>query len=354
MPDKTTSAARRAEISKAIEEMFASVPYPANMPDGTAIAARRAEVRKAIEEAFADVPYPGDDAIGDDPAYDDSAKLNRDFKGHHWRRVPQRKLTDHESDLGLFSPKGRQFYLPAYLLGALDDACLLNCVVYRLADLDNERRIQCQYGFYTSAQKGAVRLFLEFVRDEAPVDQGRRGDCDLALSKYWGCAQEAPQAEVPLDRAQVKQAILEAFATVAYPGDTNIASEESMASSGRLLARDFRGLRAEEVPRGVLVRHRMHLPSFSDAGLHYYLPAYLLATLESGRDLAYHVVLELEPWQISLEDVARFKRRFERYSEAQRSAVCLFLRYARDAVYQEELWFNAQNALDCYWAEVGS
>ncbi len=70
---------------------------------------------------FADALYPGDGGIGYNLDDWEGAAVNRDFKGYHWREVPRDTLADHHYDLTFFSPEGRRFYLPAYMIAALDD-----------------------------------------------------------------------------------------------------------------------------------------------------------------------------------------------------------------------------------------
>ncbi len=134
---------------------------------------RKEGIRQAIREAFADVPYPGDGAIAplpQDPNDRRAEEMNRDFSGHHWRDLPGEVRDKHSFDYPPFTPEARRFYLPAYLLATLDlikshsdDFWTLDALV----PPENMDRFRRDYDGYTAAQKNAIRLYLEYMRDVA-------------------------------------------------------------------------------------------------------------------------------------------------------------------------------------------
>lgn len=143
-------------------------------------------VREQIERAFEDVPYPGDEHIVSDPGWEKDV-LALDFKGKHWKDISRETLRRHQDDLALFTPAGRKFYLPAYLLAALDDrGDLLGWVIIRLTlpeTLMFQRMFHSDFDGYSPAQKSAIRAFLEYIRDALSSD-----DAAAALERYWAGA----------------------------------------------------------------------------------------------------------------------------------------------------------------------
>jgi hypothetical protein len=84
--------------------------------------------RPSVERAFANRTYPGDDRIADSgpryPSYE--GRIVTDFhRGKDWREITLRHLfDDYPGDatacLAFMQPEGWRYYLPAYLLIALD------------------------------------------------------------------------------------------------------------------------------------------------------------------------------------------------------------------------------------------
>jgi hypothetical protein len=147
---------------------------------------RKSTLKREIEQAFAEVPYPGDDRIveaciidGQDLNDPDRQELADDLRGKHWRHVDLETLLRHDSSLPYLTTAGLHFFLPAYLLGALeigsrDDAAgnLLYLLVIELdcrepAPGTPDLRAQwlSRYGKLSVNQREAVKHFLEYVRD---------------------------------------------------------------------------------------------------------------------------------------------------------------------------------------------
>lgn len=150
-----------------------------------------AELRDQIERAFSDVPYPGDDHIAARQRGWLYPELIADFKGHHWRDVPTATVRAHFDELSLFSEVGTQFYLPAYLLGALVDQeiqyfLLSNLTIHTPEEDKGEFRdfFLRKYSKLTQPQKDAVKAFLEYLRDESS-DWLARTRATRALERYW-------------------------------------------------------------------------------------------------------------------------------------------------------------------------
>ncbi|HLL53135.1 MAG TPA: DUF6714 family protein [Myxococcaceae bacterium] len=148
---------------------------------------RREQVVQAIEAAFADAPYPGDRRIGFDPDDAEAAQLDAHFRGLSWRNVPQDVLQRHADHLPFFSAEGLRYFLPAYLLAGLSgDTDTLAFTVYELEPGEGPLREHWlrRYRLLSPAQRNAVRLWLEYVREALPADTDTEA-ITSALGRVW-------------------------------------------------------------------------------------------------------------------------------------------------------------------------
>jgi hypothetical protein len=185
-----------------------------------------------IDEAFRDKPHPGDEQIvrtADDP---ESARIRDYLAGRHWRDVPYDVLEQLSSALPFLSAAGYRFYLPALMAFSVvdfDRAGLIPDEVVRsltpplpsdierirgLADAHPEMQpfepaeweaimgtteealsrggpvesvFRERVAGFDSSQQGAIRAFLEYMRDvHGPDFPG--GEPALALERYWSTA----------------------------------------------------------------------------------------------------------------------------------------------------------------------
>jgi uncharacterized protein DUF6714 len=315
-------------------------------------AARGEQIQQIIQEAFADVPHPGEEVITPPPEYHWAEDLNEAFRGHHWRDLPAKILEQYACSLPFMKPEGRHFYLPAYLLRALDklhDQGVNSWRIYALDPPDDMTRFKGEYDTYPEAQRSAIRLFLAHVR-EACDDRESRYLAQESLARYWGGKGALPPEDAtsaPKEMArkeQVKQAIREAFADVPHPGDEAICNAKDW--EGMDINWDFRGYGWRELPRAVATFHNSSLSLMLPGGLHFYLPTYLLMALDGVGD----TVTERVMYSLGgVNDMARMHERFEGYSPAQRSAIRLFLEHMRDAVLGEHLGKVARQGLEQFW-----
>jgi hypothetical protein len=154
---------------------------------------RREQLMQQIEGAFTDTPYPGDERIAYSPNTWECEELNTDFRGMSWKDVPREVLRRHSQDLALFSTEGFRYYLPTYLLAALDDFwdvrefVLSHLTLPEAPTGEPEQRSFAlrRFEHLSPAQKRAVRACLEYFRDEAPGEVFR-AHVLAALERYWG------------------------------------------------------------------------------------------------------------------------------------------------------------------------
>ncbi len=143
-----------------------------------------------IEEAFVGVPYPGDADITH-VSDEEGTRLRKSFQGKHWKEIPRDVLRYHHDNLAFFTPRGLQYYLPAYLFAALDDFwdildfVLSHLVPSRQEDMKEFRAgVEAQLGGFTPAQRRALRAFLEYVRDERS-ERCIPEKLERVLNVYW-------------------------------------------------------------------------------------------------------------------------------------------------------------------------
>lgn len=115
-----------------------------------------------------------------------------------WRDVPPQALEECDAALSHASPRAWHFYLPAYMMRALDlfDSPTyesMGSLVFHLTYSDkNNLGAYCLDRFHqlSQAQAWAVRAFLEFVRDYSVGESSYAEEAKLALRKYWGLEAE--------------------------------------------------------------------------------------------------------------------------------------------------------------------
>lgn len=184
------------------------------------------ELRCQIAEAFARRSYPGDDRIADTdlryPDYEGNTVAGF-HRGKRWQEITLSRLrAGYEADpsacLAFMTPEGWRYYLPAYLLLALDrqaSGAIGDAVVGALthpraradlrgrvtADLAREpedvlaeqsTRFEERVSGLSEPERDAVRAALEHLAEEVDaenesLDQGLPNDARAALESWsWG------------------------------------------------------------------------------------------------------------------------------------------------------------------------
>ena len=131
---------------------------------------------------------------------------------------------------------------------------------------------------------------------------------------------------------RLKGIIEDAFKAIPYPGDNNIAGADHCDECYDL-ARAFRGKRWQDITLEFLQKGLLAsgLPLFNFAALRYYLPAYMIVSVE------HYIEAEAIPGFIlniivphSAEPDSFFLESFEPLTSDQKRAVRLFLEYMVD------------------------
>lgn len=178
----------------------------------------RAEVTEKIKKAFAGVRRDNELTLHQAQLTDQgisrkisdtewAAALAKD-RETEWYEVNATAVDECDASLSHLSPIGWRFYLPAYMLRALE---LLDLPVHKSwmpgnvvhsMNLDIKRTDLMQYSLQryellSPAQIDAVAAFLSYVRDFEHEENYSREDASRALSKYWALpAKERPNSSL--------------------------------------------------------------------------------------------------------------------------------------------------------------
>ncbi len=148
--------------------------------------------------------------------------------------------------------------------------------------------------------------------------------------------------------------IQHAFQDVRYPGDDNLvalgreATGEPASIAARLKGKKWSDLDTEEI-----IWHQASLSMLLPAALHYYLPAFLIASLEPDKvGFVFDALLwTLSPSFYEGGSTARFDELVRLLSDEQRIAIRLFFDYARDTYPQDFAGDAPETTLTTYWTD---
>lgn len=153
-------------------------------------------VRDQIRDAFRVAAYPGDSNIVYDLRYPDCREIAAAFKGKHWGDVPLELLLGSHESLSFFTDEAFRFYLPAYLLAAIEryeDADIIP--LYVLFSLrpsrkgEEEARFLARMEGFSTVQREAIRSFLRFMAHahaaDFPSNDLTRDEPSLLLEQFW-------------------------------------------------------------------------------------------------------------------------------------------------------------------------
>jgi hypothetical protein len=149
----------------------------------------------------------------------------------------------------------------------------------------------------------------------------------------------ASLADASKAKQQIKETIENAFTNTSYPGDGNLTVHKRGFDCDDCdeLAADFKGRVWSEVPLVVVQWHYEEISLFSPEAYRYYLPAYMLASLdpadsEPARSIPNSVLYSLsKPKTSSKSDLTTwFYRRVCGFTAEQQSAIKAFLVYLLD------------------------
>jgi hypothetical protein len=142
---------------------------------------------------------------------------------------------------------------------------------------------------------------------------------------------------VRISAAQLESEINEAFSGAHYPGDDNVAYDQTSGHlEGSAVAAKFRGKSWQALNTGFLRRNADSIFFFSPAGYVYFLPAFMLATIHDFKRadmIPLNTVVSLSP-SLSQAQSETFSARIRGLTLEQRKVVARFLAYL-DRLYAD-------------------
>ncbi|MHC5538315.1 DUF6714 family protein [Singulisphaera rosea] len=147
-----------------------------------------AEIRDRIEAAFAETPAPGDAFLEISATHQDEGIVEY-FRGTTWRGHGIQDLRHHSAALSFFTGPAFRYWLPAFMLGSLEDSEAADVKPEGIASsmLDYSRR-----KVFTANELNAVAAFLAHFAELYGSDRFRRATERVSQSAdNWACDRHA-------------------------------------------------------------------------------------------------------------------------------------------------------------------
>ncbi|HZZ42358.1 MAG TPA: DUF6714 family protein [Tepidisphaeraceae bacterium] len=133
----------------------------------------RYDVASLIETAFADAPRPGD-GFEDISATKQDEGIVEYFRGTTWRGHDIRDLRYHSAALSFFTDAAFRYWLPAFMLGSIEDAETADVIPESIQFHFRDGR---KAKLFTRPERAAIAAFLhEFARRWDASDFQRTAD----------------------------------------------------------------------------------------------------------------------------------------------------------------------------------
>ncbi|MGH7208827.1 MAG: DUF6714 family protein [Nitrospiraceae bacterium] len=139
--------------------------------------AKALKLKEQVRSAFADVPYPGDKNIVQGSSLE-AKEIESFFKGKRWEEITLESLKtnppmDSSAGLSFMTKEAFQYYLPAYLMIAIDHKSEADVIpeftiralcIPEIPKPDRDR-YHLRVENFTAAQRRAIKAVLEYVRE---------------------------------------------------------------------------------------------------------------------------------------------------------------------------------------------
>jgi hypothetical protein len=150
-------------------------------------------LRQKILEAFPKIDPPGPENITSHPCKECDGVRN-DFRGVHWWAAGDALIDENFDNLALFTPEAYHYFLPAFLLRALNafdpDNLVLQFCIYSLSPTKtpiDDPWYRARLNQFTPAQSSVIVKFLECVLEDEGFNNHHR-DAERGLRKFWHVA----------------------------------------------------------------------------------------------------------------------------------------------------------------------
>lgn len=145
-------------------------------------------------------------------------------------------------------------------------------------------------------------------------------------------------------------AITKAFNQVPYPGDDLIVYDNSGCHlECNEIAKSFKGKHWKHLDCPFIVRHHSALSAFTPEAFHFFLPAYLIISIEHYADA--DVVPGSLLFAFNASKSETFLSRSTRLTPAQKHVIRQFIEFIRDQHGEDFPSGAPQDALKSYWSE---
>jgi hypothetical protein len=145
------------------------------------------------------------------------------------------------------------------------------------------------------------------------------------------------------------QEIENAFADVTYPGDDKLVKSLEYYDNLKVVI-DFKGKHWKEISQESLLKHRFDLSRFTPEAFRFYLPAYLIGSLqgEDRGEIIEHVIFSFIPPIAEGKEKGEFLNSLKSFDSKQISAIKAFVRafiesekhLLPDRLIMAEFWEN--------------
>ena len=126
------------------------------------------EVIRSIENPWRDVEYPGDSKIFTPDSCNDE-DIVRYFRGTTWRGHAPAELRAHSSAFTFFTPEAFHYWLPAFMIAAIQSPEEADVVVDLIPWSVSNRYAAQRWPLFSRIQRQAVAAYLQFQIEKFPA-----------------------------------------------------------------------------------------------------------------------------------------------------------------------------------------
>jgi hypothetical protein len=325
----------------------------------------------------------GDGALGDSPT-GDAWYVMRAFVGKRWQDLTTEELRTGHDALGMMTPEGFRYYLPAYLVLTLQDPKEADVEADKTRgaispppfDYGDLEAFETRISLLSLQERIAIAYFCEYLRrseehipfSDEPIDRVTYYWQRYYLSPELIEANEFLRSVKPL-RAESKSVskrdlintIKEAFADVAMPS----AEQLSIPAKWKLypwialdeisLARFLKGKRWQSLNSSDVNHLSGSLKVMTPEGIRYYLPGFLTAIIEEPTRILDNAlkstVWALSPPPFGVSSKEDFDERIRLLTHDKRICISDFFNYLRYTEYFLSQFWGSEpyQHLTCFW-----
>jgi hypothetical protein len=288
-----------------------------------------------------------------------AAKVRQEWLPRDWRTIDAAFL-EHRTDWPFMRPRALHYFMPAFLLAALepdahrshvDVIMILGPSAHRIARGLRDDRLEERIALLDPFQGRCAAATLAHLVERSDATPYVRWCAAIALEHVWGGSEQArtfladlrswrrPRAP-DFERELILDEIERAFADTPAPADDDLRGSDQ-GDEPYEVELGFRGVDWRAASPMLLNVHDAALAFLSHAAHRYYLPAFLIADvldLLRAADPVYYLTHGLD--RDDADD------RFALFTNAERAAVASYLRWRNDDPFDRE---RIDRALDDFW-----